>query len=201
MIDKDSISSQMDAYILTGGESKRFGTNKANHKIDNVSFLDRIYSELEKSFRNVYLIGKHNDDPNKTHINDFSPEQSPLVGLITALEHTCDEWIFVISVDMPFITSKIVEKICAYKNDKYDVVIPQLEGSFLPFCGIYKKSLLPIFNQAFKQKHFKLKKIIMETNCKFLKLDKFEIELSNINSKHELALILNKYNKNKTKRS
>lgn len=193
MNNKDTISSQMDAYILTGGESKRFGTNKANHKIDNVSFLDRIYSELEKSFRNVYLIGKHNDDPNKTHINDFSPEQSPLVGLITALEHTCDEWVFVISVDMPFITSKIVEKICAYKN-KYDVVIPRLERNFLPLCGIYKKSLLPIFNQAFKQKQFKLKKIIKETNCKFLKLDKFEMELSNINNKNELELVLKKRN-------
>lgn len=195
MYDNNKISSKMDSYILTGGKSKRFGSNKAKHKIDNVSFLDRIYSVLDNSFGNVFLVGKQNNNPNKVYIEDFSSEQSPLVGLITALEHSTKEWIFVISVDMPFITSTVIDKICSFRNDKFDIVIPQLDGKILPLCGIYRKSLLPIFNQAFKQKKFKLKKIISVTNYKYIQLDSFEFELSNINRKHELELSLNKYNK------
>ena len=154
--------SKMDAYILTGGKSERFGTNKAKHKIDNVSFLDRIYSVLDNLFRNVFLVGKQNDDPSKAHINDFSPEQSPLVGLITALEHSSDEWIFVISVDMPFITSSVIDKICSVNKDEYDIVIPKLDDKMMPLCGIYNKTVLPTLNQAYKQKDFKLQKIIMK---------------------------------------
>ena len=187
---------EFNAYILTGGKSKRFGTDKSKFKIDNISFLDRIYNVLEKSFQNVYIVGKQCDVSNKEFILDLSEKQSALVGIISALEHTSKDWCFIISVDMPFITNSAINSICNEIESPFSIIIPKINKNILPLCGLYKKDTLSTFKNAFDKSNFKIKNIIMETKYKIISLDSFEIELSNINYMAELELLL-KNNENR----
>ena len=48
------IKSNINAYILAGGLSRRFGSNKAIYKINGVTFLDKIFTTLQSNFTNIF---------------------------------------------------------------------------------------------------------------------------------------------------
>lgn len=187
----------IDAYILMGGKSKRFGSDKALHKINNVSFKDRIYKVLNHTFRNVFFVDKESPDNNEMVIKDLYSAQTPLAGLITVLNHAKSEWVFIISVDMPFVTNSVIDEICSHLDGQHSLIIPQLNSNLLPLCGVYEKSLLPIFQDAFDRSEYRIKKIISEINHKILSLDSYELELSNINNKSDLVDIMKKFKENR----
>jgi molybdenum cofactor guanylyltransferase len=185
----------IDSYILTGGQSRRFGSNKANFTINNQSFLEITKNTISPIFKNVYVVGKNkiNDVEEKKYcLKDIFESQSPIVGLITILKHCKNEWCFVISVDMPFINFQVIQKLFNAIDNKYDIIIPKVNKKNMPLCGFYKKNNYEYILNSFKNGNLKLLWSIQSRNILEVEFDNNSIELSNINTKSELFNILDK---------
>jgi len=184
------LTKNIDSYILTGGQSRRFGSNKSLYKINEHSFIDLIKNTLTPVFRNVYIVGKENIDENEFYLKDLFESQTPLVGLITILKHCLNDWCFVISVDMPFINSLVIQKLFYSIDNKYDIILPKINGKKMPLCAFYKKNNFEIILKSFKSGDYRLFNSIQSRKILEVVFADNLIELSNINTKSELSKIL-----------
>lgn len=78
------------AYILAGGQSRRFGSDKARAELGGVPLLVRVAQCLGQVASSLTVIADRPDkyaDLGLTTLADAQPHQGPLGGLHTALTH------------------------------------------------------------------------------------------------------------------
>jgi molybdopterin-guanine dinucleotide biosynthesis protein A len=180
----------MNAYILTGGLSRRFGSDKAVCTINGTTFLEKIFKTLQSDFTHVLSVGKKPYSKKIEFLQDFSDYQAAMVGIITALRHTSSQWNFIISVDMPYITPNVI---CALQKeiislDDGDVVVPSVNGQIFPLFGFYHQNSLIYFEKAYSLKKYALMNVITSLSSTVINLSHYDIELTNINTRDQLII-------------
>jgi molybdopterin-guanine dinucleotide biosynthesis protein A len=182
---------KLNAYILTGGSSRRFGSDKAVCKINGVTFLDKIIKTLQNSFMDTYAVGKKPFSDKVEFISDFSDYQASMVGIITALRHTSTTWNFIVSVDMPLITSDIIyalkEETVRRENK---IIISSVNGEIFPLFCFYHKDCLVHFEKAFSIENYTLKDVISILDSKVVDLSHYGIQLTNVNTRKQLDQVI-----------
>ncbi|MEX2409788.1 MAG: molybdenum cofactor guanylyltransferase, partial [Candidatus Paceibacterota bacterium] len=99
------MNTNITAFILAGGESRRFGENKALFQYKKKPLIAHVIDKISGSFKNLVIIGKNDAIYRKfgyTVIEDLLPYQNPLVGIYTGLMYSNTDWNFFIACDMPF---------------------------------------------------------------------------------------------------
>ena len=97
---------------MAGGESRRFGRNKALEPYRGKRFIDHCVESLRTHCEPVLLVA--NDlslyyDVDATLIRDVITHQGPLGGIYTALLFSPWEWVLVKATDMPFLVVELVQ--------------------------------------------------------------------------------------------
>ena len=141
----------ISSFILIGGQSKRFGYPKWQSKIGETTLLNHIYNKCSL-FNDISIVGKERPKGfNKPFIKDELDFQAPINGIFSALKKTNSDWNFVISIDLPLITSDIIRSIWISGDKDKDAIIPRLEGYSQPICSFYHKRIFSeISNQIEK---------------------------------------------------
>ena len=104
----------MIGVILAGGESRRFGSQKAFYKINGKPFYQHVYDALLDSSQFQQVVINTNaqlkDAFNQQVIVDASRYQGlgPMAGLYTVMTEIPDNAYFIVSVDTPFMTTEAV---------------------------------------------------------------------------------------------
>lgn len=100
------MSEHFIAYILAGGQSRRFPGDKALAQIDGRSQLVRLCERLNQLGHTVRLvvdrIDRYQKELSIPAIVDFAPGEGPLAGVITALRHQTERepgWVLVMGCD------------------------------------------------------------------------------------------------------
>jgi len=147
----------MNAIILAGGKSSRFGSNKALYKLNQKPMLINIIEKLEPIFDKVYVIGndeyKYEGLFKTEYLTDVILDKGPLGGLYTGLKTTDSDYNYLQACDMPFVSREYLEYMKDYItiNKGYDAYIPKKDGYLEPFVGIYhkriKKNILKLLNK------------------------------------------------------
>ena len=168
------------AFILIGGQSKRFGSIKWKEKINGVMILDHIWNCC-KNFQSRHLIGKNNfTNHDYNYILDQLIIQSPISGVYTALNHSKTEWNMILSCDLPLLNSNILEKICKKADKDFDAIIPYVNNKHQYTCALYNKKCLPIIKSNIDSgfysihnavKQVKSSDIIFENEIAFLNMN------------------------------
>jgi molybdopterin-guanine dinucleotide biosynthesis protein A len=134
--------------ILAGGKATRLGgVNKALIEVEGETIISRIHRALSPICNEVLIISNQTQAdygiPAKTY-PDIIENCGPLGGIHSALQHSTNEMVLVVSCDMPFISSNIANRLIDtyIKNQhKVDVVIPTLNGLNEPLLAVYSKNL------------------------------------------------------------
>lgn len=150
--------SEINAYILTGGQSHRLNTDKSLVQLDGKTLTEIIHQKLGSIFNNIYVVGKKNHFPDFDFIQDVKPVQCPLNGIVTALEHNTKEWIFIIACDLPLVKVKSINYL--YDNINAQVVVPIVDDKPQPLCAFYHNSVLKKFNMAIDGGDYSLMKLL-----------------------------------------
>lgn len=150
--------SEINAYILTGGQSRRLTMDKSLVQLNDKTLTEIIYEKLSFLFNNIYVVGKDNHFHNFTFIQDVKPVQCPLNGIVTALEHNQKEWIFIIACDLPLVKVKSINYL--YDNINAQVVVPIVDDKPQPLCAFYHNSVLKKFNMAIDGGDYSLMKLL-----------------------------------------
>lgn len=163
----------LGALVLVGGKSRRMGVNKANLALGEMSFLERIISQLS-GFEAVLLsVGQH------SHygmfecplVTDIYPDAGPLGGIYSGLVSCRSLHLFVTTCDMPLITHELCDYLSSYLCGQYDAyVVRKRDGQIQPLCAIYAKSALPLMQEQLEARRYKMFDLLSRLRVKVIDL-------------------------------
>lgn len=130
--------------VLAGGESRRYGRNKALESFRGERLIDRGVNALRGFCDPVLVVA--NDlslylDVRATLVRDVSSRQGPLGGIYTALLFSPNEWVFVRATDMPFLEPKLPDLLLDAMSG-YDAVVPMCGDLYEPLLAVYNRRCL-----------------------------------------------------------
>ena len=179
--------------ILAGGNSSRFGSNKALAVIDGQPMIHRIADTMAAIFARQLL--STNEPSLYTFLDwptvgDHYRECGPLAGIHAALHASPLPEIFLVGCDMPFISPALIRAICAPENR--GIVVPRTARGMEPLFGRYHKNILPALEEALAQGERRLHSFIMARQPSLISEDELRqadpqlVSFKNINHQHEL---------------
>ena len=187
------------AVVLAGGQSKRFGEDKNQAKLGNITLLEHVLAKVTKKFEKILIISNQNLNLKMLNSITIIPDciqgnLGPLVGVLTAMKwikknNKQYQWIATFPSDTPFFDTSIIEKYKSRIN---------LNESLLYFVrsnqkrhnifGLWSVKLMDtlendLINNNFRKVEKWADKIGVETIN--VKIDKFD-PFFNINTKTDL---------------
>ncbi len=138
----------IDAFILIGGRSSRFGTDKAFVELDGETLAERAARTVEMALspERITFVAAGDDQfkdkvPfafNVPIVADLNPGFGPWSGLHAALAYAQAGWAFVLACDMPFVSVELVTLLATNVDDSFDAIVPrQPDGRLQPLCALY----------------------------------------------------------------
>ena len=187
------------AVVLAGGQSKRFGEDKNQAKLGNITLLEHVLAKVTKKFEKILIVSNQNLNIKTLNSITIVPDciqgnLGPLVGVLTAMKwikknNKQYQWIATFPSDTPFFDTSIIEKYKSRIN---------LNESLLYFArsnqkrhnifGLWSVKLMDtlendLINNNFRKVEKWADKIGVETIN--VKIDKFD-PFFNINTKTDL---------------
>ncbi len=162
------------AIIFAGGKSSRMGKDKALLPFGDFSTLSEYqYNRLSKIFKRVYISAKSNKfDFRADIIEDNYKTSSPLVALISIFENLNINEVFILSVDAPFISKDIIEKLYRKaKESSNTIIVASSTNGIEPLCGIYRRDILDLAKEFLKADNHKLTSLIKSSTSKIVKFN------------------------------
>ena len=110
--------SKILGVVLAGGKSLRFGEDKSQVKLNNISLIDHILSEVLAEFKELLIVSNNPIEFKKSEnisiIGDFKKNLGPLGGVLTAMKWIKDnkkdyQWISTFPTDTPFFKNQILK--------------------------------------------------------------------------------------------
>jgi len=157
------------AIILAGGESKRMGQDKASLIFEGQTLLARAEQRLTPLFEHVLVsVREQRSDTHLSQILDKSESRAPMIGIIAALEAAETDWLFVVGVDMPFLSPRLV-CFMAEQRKGYDAVLAEVGGKLQPLLAFYRKeACLPAMQARIAQNKRSLIQLIPHIHANIL---------------------------------
>ena len=144
-------------YVLAGGASSRFGSDKALAQLRGETVLlsvVRLLSEVADSVQIVSTADRYSDFREKI-VLDRWPGEGALGGILTAL-HASQErgcgWNVIVSCDMPFLAREwLIYMLNRAFSCDADVLFPRSQTGDEPLCACWRTAALPQLQAAFDE--------------------------------------------------
>lgn len=191
--------SGITGIILAGGKSRRMGKEKGLIELNGKQLIQYAI-EVLKPICETILISTNShfyDFLSYQKIDDEFPDSGPMGGIYSCLKASKTNQNLVLSCDMPFIISQLLEDLIVNSNE-YDIVVPwHGEQRFEPMCAFYHKNVESIFHDFIFQNNYKIPDTFerVKTNKYLISQDLpyFSNDLFfNVNSKEELSVLQGK---------
>ena len=179
----------ISAYILCGGASSRMQTEKGLVCINGKTFIQYIIEAIKPITNNIVLVTKNKDYSTFGYhlIEDIHPDKGPVGGIHTALQHSKSEQNFILSCDIPFITSDVLKFLVSNHSENNNITFLSDENKTYPLVGIYNKRIKNIFEEALLNNELRLQSVIKKTTYNSICINASQhYALQNINTKDEL---------------
>jgi molybdopterin-guanine dinucleotide biosynthesis protein A len=146
MTDTHANRSAVPAYILAGGNSRRFGSDKARATLHGRPLILALSNQLVELGFKITVVGKQDGqyaDLGLDTIGDIEPDGGPIGGLWTALTHQRTGWILLCSCDMLGIDeSWILALIDRQQREPDAAAVVAKDDIWQPFPALYHTQLL-----------------------------------------------------------
>ena len=181
---------KLSTAVLAGGKSKRTnGKNKSFLLYENKTFIDRILEELSVFDEVLISVGNDKSKENYSHLPytlvvDEFEEIGPLGGIYSCLKQCRNEYLFVCATDMPALKKELIQFMSEFISSDYDCFILTSGSQVQPLCTIYRKSLIPLIEELFKQNRYSPLAVFDNSRVKYIPLEYScfgESVLTNIN--------------------
>ena len=135
-------STNISAIILAGGKSSRMGTDKGLLIYKDKPFIMHIISAVSPLAEEILIVGDNPayDDFGYRRFEDWVKEYGPLAGLYSGLTASKNDLNFVLSCDVPGITTTILERMSRAFDPDHDICLARADQADLPLIAIYRKS-------------------------------------------------------------
>ena len=180
------------AYILIGGQSQRFGSQKWKVQIDGKPVLDQLWEKCS-DFGSRWVVGKNLPiDLDKPFIVDKLILRAPFNGLYTALHHTQSEWNLILSCDLPLLTATVIEELWQKihnHNNSYGV-IPKTKKGLEPLAGFYNRRSISLLNSRLESENYNLQSLIKNEDFTIINMDSDKDSFFNMNKPEDYETVV-----------
>ena len=145
-----SLDGDVLGAVLAGGESRRFGTDKADAVLAGRTLLERAYATLGEVFAQVVVVSSRPDTPYGPWetISDLREACGPLGGIEAALSRAKAEGLagtFVLACDLPGVDADVVRTVVdAHERELATAPRRSGEPDFEPLCALYRSECLSV---------------------------------------------------------
>jgi len=176
----------LPCVIVAGGRSSRMGSDKALLPFGSFATLTQFQLDRHKNnFASLHVSCKTKEkfDFKADFIEDTKEfdEYSPLIALYSILKEFKTP-VCILSVDTPFVTLEVYEKLFTCKED-FDVVIANSPFGSHQLCAIYSPSILPILKDHIQKNNHKIRNMLSRVKTRYVDFENDEI-FTNLNN-HE----------------
>ena len=187
------------AVVLAGGQSKRFGEDKNQAKLGNITLLEHVLAKVTKKFEKTLIISNQNLNIKTLNSITIVPDciqgnLGPLVGVLTAMKwikknNKQYQWIATFPSDTPFFDTSIIEKYKSRINlNKSLLYFARSNQKRHNIFGLWSVKLMDTLENDLINNNFrKVEKWADKIGVKTInvKIDKFD-PFFNINTKTDL---------------
>lgn len=140
-----NIIGDIACVVLVGGESRRMGEDKASADLAGKPLVERVLDVVRPLFAEIY-IGAHEESASGELyglpvIVDTLPGRGPALGVCAALDKVSLEKVFIVSCDLPMLSTEVIEYL-AKESEGFDAVVPMIDGRAQTTCAIYSRACL-----------------------------------------------------------
>lgn len=162
--------------IVAGGQSSRFGSNKALTLIDGRAIVERVLDAVSGLSDDLFLV-TNTPEPYQhlglRMVADLKPEGGALRGLHTALSSTDRPWVLCLACDMPFVKASLLEHIVALTQTSeaadWGAVAPRHAGGAEPFCAAYRRAVcLPELERLLAGGRYRLQGLLDRVHVRYV---------------------------------
>ncbi|MDD4230669.1 MAG: molybdenum cofactor guanylyltransferase [Dehalococcoidales bacterium] len=182
------------AIILAGGQSRRFGKDKAWVDLNGRSLLQTVVTNLEFLGTEIIIVkapGKElppvSAEVEVTIVDDLIPGKGPVMGILTGLERSSYHYNLVTACDMPFLNRNLTHYMIE-QSASYDAAVPVRGGRTEPLLAVYSKNCICEFQAMFDEGIGRIEPLFERVRTKFIdpaELETYDYEYSsfvNINT-------------------
>jgi molybdopterin-guanine dinucleotide biosynthesis protein A len=125
----------LECVLLTGGASRRMGTDKASLTVGGEPMVERLVRQLLSVTPNVTLMGPHRVKGCRT-VPDDHAHLGPLHALARFEPRAAK--IFVLACDVPLFDARLVAALDSQMQPDDDAVVPIWQATPQPLCALYR---------------------------------------------------------------
>ena len=118
-----------------------------------------------------------------------SKDFSPMLALYSVLKHFHRGFVFVIAVDMPFLSKESIERLISQASTA-QIILPKTTNKEHFLCGLYESALYPLCLELLCENIHKIRLLTQKVSTKFLEF-KDENEFANLNTPQDYERIKN----------
>ncbi len=186
--------------VLAGGQSTRFGSNKALTEVDGRPIVQRVIDAARDLADEAFIVTNTPDEYARFGLRlvpDVLPSGGALRGLHTALSTARGPWVLCLACDMPFPQKRLLRRLCELAlmpaERPLGGVAPRHAGGVEPLCAIYhRERCLPLFAPLFAAGRYRLSGIYEQAAMRFIEppeldeLDPGLLSFVNVNTHADL---------------
>lgn len=119
------MTSAIPAYILAGGNSARFGADKARHPVQGQPLVSRIAQIISSRTASQTIVARQGgayDDLGLRTIADLQPGLGPLAGLHAALSDRAEGWLLLLSCDFVNLNPEWIDTLSRARTEDASIV-------------------------------------------------------------------------------
>ena len=157
--------SDITGVVLAGGQSNRFGRNKALVQWQGQFLIQHVINAMSTVFDECFLVTNTPETYaflDLPMIADRQKNQGPLAGIDAALQGCRTPWIFVVACDMPMLSPVLITFLCTLTESGTDAVIPWPETGPEPLCALYHKNARQKIAAQLQANNGRLKDLLMK---------------------------------------
>ncbi len=153
----DSASSDVAAFVLAGGKSTRMGADKAFVVLEGRTLLARALDVARTVTSDVRIVG----DAAKFAafapvVEDVFRGCGPLGGIHAALRASAAELNLMLAVDVPFVSTKLLEFVVERARGSAAVVTVARVGGWQPLCAVYRREFAEVAERALREGRYRI---------------------------------------------
>ena len=157
------VRNDLSAVLLTGGESRRMGTDKATIVFHGKP-LWQVQLETLRRLRPAEILLSARADPSwrpddVQFIEDVPPSRGPLSGIAASLVKIRTAHLLALAIDMPFMTENYLRSICDAIEPSRGV-IAKIDNRAEPLAAVYPREAEIEFRTALAGSDFSLQNIV-----------------------------------------
>ena len=152
----------LSVVLLTGGDSRRMGTDKATLIYEGRPLWQRQLDLLRALHPEAIYVSARTKPawcpPDATVVLDEPTSRGPLSGLVAALQHLRTTHLLALAVDLPHMTADHLQSLWSLARQGRGV-IPQQADFYEPLCAIYPAEARALAAQALTTGQFSLQSL------------------------------------------